>query len=137
MQARQWRRQVGVLAAGALLAGPVIAGATAADAAVAAGVPDGGNLIAAAPSRAGSSARFSAAPAHGSQAGAARVTSIRLSAADGRIRTGRPAGQRARQPALPDAGFDGMLVAAIGTGLFGAGWLLMLVASRQLRRRYR
>jgi predicted cobalt transporter CbtA len=44
---------------------------------------------------------------------------------------------RGHQQSLPDAGFDGMAVAAIGTGLTGAGWLLMLVGSRQLRRRSR
>jgi predicted cobalt transporter CbtA len=38
---------------------------------------------------------------------------------------------------LPEAGFDGIVVAAIGTGLTGAGWLLMLTGSRRLRRRSR
>ena len=41
------------------------------------------------------------------------------------------------QRTLPDAGFDGMAVAAIGTGLTGTGWLLMLLGSRQLRRKSR
>jgi hypothetical protein len=41
------------------------------------------------------------------------------------------------QQTLPDAGFDGMAVAGIGTGLAGAGWLLMFLGSRQLRRRSR
>ena len=44
---------------------------------------------------------------------------------------------REHQRTLPDAGFDGMAVAAIGTGLTGTGWLLMLLGSRQLRRRSR
>lgn len=51
--------------------------------------------------------------------------------------TGRANGGRGHQQSLPDTGFDGMAVAAIGTGLTGAGWLLMFVGSRQLRRRSR
>ena len=51
------------------------------------------------------------------------------------VTTGRATdGQGHQQPALPGAGFDGMAVAAIGTGLTGAGWLLMLLAGRQRRR---
>jgi hypothetical protein len=50
---------------------------------------------------------------------------------------GRAARSRGHQQSLPDTGFDGMAVAAIGTGLTGAGWLLMLAGSRQLRRRSR
>lgn len=46
-------------------------------------------------------------------------------------------GQPHQQRQLPEAGFDGILVAAIGTGLTGAGWLLMLTGSRRLRRRSR
>jgi len=46
-------------------------------------------------------------------------------------------GQPHQQRQLPEAGFDGIVVAAIGTGLTGAGWLLMLTASRTLRRRSR
>jgi hypothetical protein len=53
------------------------------------------------------------------------------------VTAGRPAQRRGRQQSLPDTGFDGMAVAAIGTGLTGAGWLLMLVGSRQIRRRSR
>jgi hypothetical protein len=53
------------------------------------------------------------------------------------VTTGRSTGERGHQQSLGSAGFDGMAVAAIGTGLTGAGWLLMLVASRQLRRRSR
>lgn len=49
------------------------------------------------------------------------------------VREGQPHQQRQ----LPDAGFDGVVVAAIGTGLTGAGWLLMLAGSRRLRRRSR
>jgi hypothetical protein len=48
-------------------------------------------------------------------------------------RNGQPHGQRQ----LPEAGFDGILVAAIGAGLTGAGWLLMLTGSRRIRRRSR
>jgi hypothetical protein len=46
-------------------------------------------------------------------------------------------GQPHEQHQLPAAGFDGILVAAIGTGLTGAGWLLMLTGSRRMRRRSR
>jgi hypothetical protein len=48
-----------------------------------------------------------------------------------------PGGQPHPQRQLPEAGFDGILVAAIGAGLTGAGWLLMLTGSRRLRRRSR
>jgi predicted cobalt transporter CbtA len=50
-------------------------------------------------------------------------------------RGGQPHHQQPQQ--LPEAGFDGILVAAVGTGLTGAGWLLMLTGSRRLRRRSR
>jgi hypothetical protein len=51
------------------------------------------------------------------------------------VTTGRATdGPGHQQQSLPGAGFDGMAVAAIGTGLTGAGWLLMLVAGRQRRR---
>jgi len=46
-------------------------------------------------------------------------------------------GESHQQRQLPEAGFDGVLVAAIGTGLTGAGWLLMLAGSRRIRRRSR
>ena len=49
---------------------------------------------------------------------------------------GQPHQQR-QQRQLPEAGFDGIVVAAIGAGLTGAGWLLMLTGSRRLRRRSR
>jgi len=49
------------------------------------------------------------------------------------VRNGHPHEQRQ----LPDAGFDGILVAAIGAVLTGVGWLLMLTGSRRLRRRSR
>jgi hypothetical protein len=45
--------------------------------------------------------------------------------------TGHPSGSGSR---LPSTGFDGMLVAAVGTALTVAGWLLMLAGSRRLRR---
>jgi predicted cobalt transporter CbtA len=48
-----------------------------------------------------------------------------------------PGGQPHQERQLPEAGFDGILVAAIGAGLTGAGWLLMLTGSRRLRRRSR
>jgi hypothetical protein len=46
-------------------------------------------------------------------------------------------GQPHQQRQLPEAGFDGIVVAAIGAGLTGGGWLLMLTGSRRLRRRSR
>jgi hypothetical protein len=49
------------------------------------------------------------------------------------VRNGHPHEQRQ----LPDAGFDGVLVAAIGAVLTGVGWLLMLTGSRRLKRRSR
>jgi hypothetical protein len=45
--------------------------------------------------------------------------------------------RRPRQPRLPGAGFGGVLVAAMGTALAAGGWLLMVTASRRLRRRSR
>jgi hypothetical protein len=48
-----------------------------------------------------------------------------------------PGGQPHQQRQLPEAGFDGILVAAIGAGLTGGGWLLMLTGSRRIRRRSR
>ena len=53
------------------------------------------------------------------------------------VTAGRAAKGRGHQQSLPDTGFDGMEVAAIGTGLACGGWLLMFVGSRQLRRRSR
>jgi predicted cobalt transporter CbtA len=52
-------------------------------------------------------------------------------------RGGQPHHHQQQEQQLPEAGFDGILVAAIGTGLTGAGWLLMLTGSRRLRRRSR
>jgi predicted cobalt transporter CbtA len=73
------------------------------------------------------SAAASAAPGHTVTATAAHALGT----------SGRATPSREHQQSLPDTGFDGMAVAAIGTGLTGAGWLLMLVGSRQLRRRIR
>jgi hypothetical protein len=42
-----------------------------------------------------------------------------------------PADRAAR---LPGTGFDGILVAAVGTALTVAGWLLLIAGSRRLRR---
>jgi hypothetical protein len=82
-----------------------------------------------------------AAPAMASPA-VASVATVRTVAAEPAhtetlVAAGRTTQGRAHQQSLPDAGFDGMAVAAIGTGLTGAGWFLMLVGSRQLRRRSR
>ena len=61
---------------------------------------------------------------------------VQVTAASAAASTGRD-GLTHQQRQLPEAGFDGMLVAAIGTCLTGAGWLLMLIGSRRLRRRSR
>jgi hypothetical protein len=73
-----------------------------------------------------STAVASAAPAHPGADAAAQRQAL--------LATGRAAGSQGHQQSLPGAGFDGMAVAAIGTGLTGTGWLLMLVAGRQRRR---
>ena len=83
--------------------------------ALAAGVLLGGQVIL-------GTSGASAAPVSGAADRAAAVT----------VRDSQP-----HQQQLPDAGFDGILVAAIGTGLTGGGWLLMLAGSRRLRRRSR
>jgi predicted cobalt transporter CbtA len=72
-----------------------------------------------------------AAPAPGAvdRAGSMPAASAAVAAVRG--------GQPHQQQRLPEAGFDGILVAAIGTGLTGAGWLLMLTGSRRIRRRSR
>ena len=72
-----------------------------------------------------------AAPVRGAtdQAGPVPAASAAVVA----VRNGHPHEQRQ----LPDAGFDGILVAAIGAVLTGVGWLLMLTGSRRLRRRSR
>jgi hypothetical protein len=76
-----------------------------------------------------STAAASAAPVHSGAAAEADNKAL--------VGTGRVAQGPQHQQAPPGAGFDGMEVAAIGTGLAGGGWLLMLVAGRQLRRRSR
>jgi hypothetical protein len=75
------------------------------------------------------SAAASTVPTHTVTAVAAHKETLRTA--------GHAVRSRGHQQSLPDTGFDGMAVAAIGTGLTGAGWLLMLVGSRQLRRRSR
>jgi hypothetical protein len=72
-----------------------------------------------------STAVASAAPRQGAGAAAQR---------EALVTTGRATDDTGHQQGLPGAGFDGMAVAAIGTGLTGGGWLLMLVAGRQRRR---
>jgi hypothetical protein len=47
----------------------------------------------------------------------------------------RPQSGRDGAQQLPTAGFDGMLVAGIGTALTVGGWLLILAGGRRLRRR--
>jgi hypothetical protein len=76
-----------------------------------------------------STAAASAAPAHPGAAAAVQRKAF--------VTMGQATGGQGHQQALPGAGFDGMAVAAIGTGLTGAGWLLMLIAGRQRRRRSR
>jgi hypothetical protein len=76
-----------------------------------------------------SSAAASTTPIHGKTAGAEGSNAVLIAS---------PATVgRGHQQTLADTGFDGMAVAAIGTGLASAGWLVMLVGSRQLRRRSR
>lgn len=69
----------------------------------------------------------STAPSH---TGAGAVAERKVLVITGRTTDG-PGHQ---QQSLSGAGFDGMAVAAIGTGLAGTGWLLMLIAGRQRRR---
>jgi hypothetical protein len=73
-----------------------------------------------------STAVASAAPVHPGTGASAQRQAL--------VTTGRASDAPGRQQALPGAGFDGMAVAAVGTGLTGGGWLLMLVAGRQRRR---
>ena len=56
---------------------------------------------------------------------------VRLTAADG---PSPAASRRRRLKHLPDTGFDGIAVAAVGTALTAAGWLLLIAGSRRLRR---
>jgi hypothetical protein len=144
-----WRGPVAALAAGALLSVPAVAGAPAARAA-----PFGSttpSIRQAALVRAAAGARLTGVqragasnqqvrPAGGphSPGRAAAIAGLRLVPVD------RLAGQsghvtaRPAPPARPRPGAsDGMLVAAIGTALAGAGWLLLLAAGRRLRRRSR
>jgi len=142
-----WRGPVAAFAVGAILSGPAVASAPSLGAPPfvrpapdmhpaqlpalagdrpAPAVPEGGAGPATpatqvrSPSAIGLlSPRVAAASPHGGQAG--RTTAAR-----------DPAPRR-----QADTAFDGMLVAAIGTGVAGAGWLLMLAASRRLRRRSR
>jgi hypothetical protein len=91
-------------------------------------------------------ARFAAIAAGALLAGPAMTSTAVASAAPARqgaraaaqrealVTTGRATDDPGHQQSLPGAGFDGMAVAAIGTGLTGSGWLLMLVAGRQRRR---
>jgi hypothetical protein len=113
----QWRRRAVALAASLLLAGEAFVGASGAMAAPVAGAAD----------------RVAAIPA-ASTAAENRVVAI--GTASGAMATA-PGSQPHQQRQLPEAGFDGILVAAIGAGLTGAGWLLMLTGSRRLRRRSR
>lgn len=138
MQSRSWQIRATALAAGVLLADPSAAAASA-------------------------GAATGPSPAHVAGVGAAQVRNrggahqvagrgrpsltpqgmpaFWPAAADRAVATGGAvtvAAARAReQRRLPAAGFDGMVVAAVGTCLTGAGWLLMLVGSRRLRRRSR
>jgi hypothetical protein len=112
MMTRRWRRRAVSLAASVLLAGQAFLGTSGAMAAAVPGAADRAGPVPAASERL-----------------VARVTLEPLHASRG--------GQPHQQRQLPAAGFDGILVAAIGAGLTGAGWLLMLTGSRRLRRRSR
>ena len=117
MVTRRWRRRAVALAASVLLAGEAFLGAPGAMAAPGAGAADRVVAI--------SATRLAADE---------RVVAI---AAASRAMATAPGSQPHQQRQLPEAGFDGILVAAIGAGLTGAGWLLMLTGSRRLRRRSR
>jgi microcystin-dependent protein len=116
MVTRQWRRAV-ALAASVLLAGEACLSASSAMAAPVAAAAD----------------RVVAIPA---ASAAAENRGVTIAVASRAMATA-PGSQPHQQRQLPEAGFDGILVAAIGAGLTGAGWLLMLTGSRRLRRRSR
>lgn len=132
MGTRRWLWRAVAPAAGLLLTSQVIFGAEAAGAV---------------PSQAAASAR---APSYAHQLGQVggcgryarpTITGIRVAVASGAgSQARRPpeiAGAPPHPPRLQDSGSDGIVVAAIGTGLTGGGWLLMLLTSRRLRRRSR
>ncbi|MFZ0047062.1 MAG: hypothetical protein WAL16_14550 [Streptosporangiaceae bacterium] len=68
--------------------------------------------------------------APGLAAGSGQAVSVR---AAGRASSPSPA-PADRAARLPGTGFDGILVAAVGTALTVAGWLLLIAGSRRLRR---
>jgi microcystin-dependent protein len=117
MVTRQWRRRAVALAASVLLAGEACLSASSAMAAPVAAAAD----------------RVVAIPA---ASAAAENRGVAIPVASRAMATA-PGSQPHQQRQLPEAGFDGILVAAIGAGLTGAGWLLMLTGSRRLRRRSR
>jgi hypothetical protein len=142
-----WRVPVAAFAAGALLSAPAVASASPVDPPPFAHTAPDFHL-------GREPARLDHAPTAGLREAGARpaaltglapgpradaVLSLRAAAVS------RRSGQLATASASPgsaprriaDTAFDGMLVAAIGTGLACAGWLLMLAASRRLRRRSR
>jgi hypothetical protein len=143
---RAWRGPVASLATGALLSLPAVASAPAACAAPLGSATPGVHqtpLVRGASGSGPAAARGArASDQSGVRAGASRTAAIaglRLAPASGRAAeapdvTAKP-GPSARP--LSGTGFDGMLVAAIGTAVAGAGWLVLLAAGRRQRRRSR
>lgn len=138
MQTLRWHARTTALVAGLLLADPAVAGA------VAGSVPahQAAHIAGPRPDRLARSGHPLPAGGQWAQRRPATVAAFRLSYpnADNALRAWPVAVSAARarqQRQLPDTGFDGMAVAAAGTALAGAGWLLMLAASLRLRRRGR
>jgi hypothetical protein len=68
--------------------------------------------------------------AAGLAAGSGQAVSVRTT-----VRASSPSPAPADRAArLPGTGFDGILVAAVGTALTVPGWLLLIAGSRRLRR---
>jgi len=85
--------------------------------------------------------RLSAAHERSAHDGSVLHGAAGLAAGSGQAASVRTAGRASPSPApadraarLPGTGFDGILVAAVGTALTVAGWLLLIAGSRRLRR---
>jgi len=128
---RAWYGPVAALAAGAVLSVPAIAIAPAAGASPFGSTAPGVHQTPLVRGIAGSRPT----PAQAASA----IAALRLAPANGLARQSAQVTARPGPSAQPlrGAGFDGMLVAAIGTAVAGAGWLLLLAAGRRLRRRSR
>jgi hypothetical protein len=141
---KAWRAPVAAFAAGALLSAPAVAGASPVDtppfAHTAPNFHAGRAPVQVRHARA-AGIRERAPALTGLAVGPHADAVLSLRAAAVSRRSGQLETARASQDSAPrrfaGTAFDGMLVAAIGTGVAGAGWLLMLAASRRLRRRSR